>query len=171
MNKFIRLLGQALFIFTVSAFSLETGAKSVAGYIEKVRVYPGSLLIRAKLDTGAKTSSLNVPQLEYFLRDGRRWVRFTVTNWNEKTTTIDLPMMRIAKIKRHNGRSQERPIVRMGICLGNVYKETEVNLVDRTGYNYQLLIGRRFLEGRFVVDPVLDYTLDPVCPLKRQGKQ
>jgi hypothetical protein len=171
MNTFIRLLGQALFICTVSAFALETGAKSVAGYIEKVRVYPGGILIRAKLDTGAKTSSLNVPQLEYFLRDGRRWVRFTVTNWNEKTTTIDLPMMRIAKIKRHFGRIQERPVVHLGICLGNVYAQTEVNLVNRAGYNYQMLIGRRFLEHRFVVDPDLYYTLKPACTAKQTGKQ
>lgn len=75
--------------------------------------------------------------------------------------------MRIAKIKRHFGRSQKRPVVQMGVCLGDVYQETEVNLVDRTGYNYQMLIGRRFLNDRFIVDPDLHFTLKPACPLGR----
>lgn len=144
-------------------FALATEAEDIAGYVEKVRLRSGGLLVRAKLDTGAKTSSLGVDHYERFRGNGGRWLRIYLSNWKGKTSAIEAPLARIVKIKRHFGGIQERPVVRLGICLGTVYKETEVNLVDRTGYNYQMLIGREFLESSFVVDPARYYTLKPEC--------
>ncbi|MFO7602918.1 MAG: RimK/LysX family protein, partial [Gammaproteobacteria bacterium] len=72
-------------------------------------------------------------------------------------------ILRSTKIKRHFGESQERFVVNMGLCLGKTYKETEINLVDRSGLNYQLLIGRRFLEGSHIVDPEATFVSRPTC--------
>ena len=54
--------------------------KQIVGWIEEARVYPGGLLIHAKLDTGARHSSLNVRSVTDFKRNGKKWVRFDVTN-------------------------------------------------------------------------------------------
>ena len=51
----------------------------------------------------------------------------------------------------------------LGICLGTIYKEVEVNLVDRSHFNYQLLIGRNFLIDSFLVDPSLTFSTKPKC--------
>jgi len=51
----------------------------------------------------------------------------------------------------------------LGICLGSVYKEVEVNLVDRSNFNYQLLIGRNYLANSFLVDPSLTFSTKSKC--------
>lgn len=76
----IRLLAPVMLALSMLGFVLETEAKDIAGYVEKARLHPSGLLIRAKHDTGAKTSSLNVSHFVYFMHDGKRWVRFNVTN-------------------------------------------------------------------------------------------
>ena len=58
-------------------------------------------------------------------------------------------------------------VVMLGICLGKVYKETEVTLVDRKGFLYAMLIGRSFLKNLFIVDTAQQFTVKPTCtPVK-----
>ena len=145
------------------AANLGGGSKQVMGVIEDARIFPGNFIISAKLDTGADNSSLNVRGLTQFHREGAPWVRFEVTDRDGKSVTIERNLVRTAKIKRHQGPRHERPVVLMGVCIGNHYKEVEVNLVDRSRFKYQLLIGRSFLKGGIVVDPGLERTAEPEC--------
>jgi hypothetical protein len=101
------------------------------GWVEKVRLYPGNFLVHAKLDSGAEYCSLHVDNFKEFERDGRRWVRFDLTNRQGQKLTMERPLLREATIKRHFFKSQKRPVIKVGLCLGNIYKVTEVNLVDR----------------------------------------
>ena len=135
-----------------------------AGWIEKAVLYPQEIVLHAKLDTGAKTSSLHAPDPEYFTRDGKEWARISVTNKKIETVMIEVPVVRNAKIKRHYGERQTRQVVLLEMCIGKVRKTEEVNLVDRTGLNYQLLVGRNFLEGAFLIDSGATYMLSPDCP-------
>jgi hypothetical protein len=135
-----------------------------AGWIEKAVLYPQEIVLHAKLDTGAKTSSLHAPDPEYFTRDGKEWARISVTNKKIETVMIEVPVVRNAKIKRHYGERQTRQVVLLEMCIGKVRKTEEVNLVDRTGLNYQLLVGRNFLEGAFLIDSGATYMLPPDCP-------
>lgn len=135
-----------------------------AGWVEKAVLYPQGVVLHAKLDTGAKTSSLHAPDPEFVTHDGKEWVRLGVTNRKIETVIIEAPVVRNVKIKRHFGDSQERQVVLLDLCIGNVRKTEEVNLVDRTGLNYQLLIGRNFLEGSFLIDSGATYVLSPDCP-------
>ncbi|MGH7256566.1 MAG: RimK/LysX family protein, partial [Nitrospirales bacterium] len=48
-------------------------------------------------------------------------------------------------------------------CLGPVYRETDVNLTDRSNFKYRLLLGRLYLSGHFLVDPASTYLLKPTC--------
>jgi len=138
-------------------------ARPVVGWIENAVIGPGALLIRAKLDTGARTSSLNAPNYKLFERGGERWVRFAVINREGKSVEFERQVVRHARIKRIMGPSQERPVVLLTVCIGNVRGETEVNLVNREGFNYQMLIGRRFLARRLAVDPGRTLTTAPDC--------
>ena len=143
--------------------SVSVQARQVIGWVERARISPGNFVMHAKIDTGAKTSSLNAHDIKEFTRNGEEWVRFTVTNREGASSTLERRLRRVAVIKRHFGGKQERLVVRMGICIAGVYRYAEVNLVDRSGFNYGLLIGRSFLKGRLIVDPAKTFTAEPDC--------
>lgn len=137
--------------------------KVTIGWVEKIRIYPAELVFNAKVDTGARNSSIHAKNIEDFERDGQAWVRFDVVNQKEESVTLELPLLRQATIKRHFGKRQYRHVVMLGICLGNIYKETEVTLVDREGFLYDMLLGRSYLKGNFIIDLSETFTSSPTC--------
>ncbi|MFH2012120.1 MAG: ATP-dependent zinc protease [Pseudomonadota bacterium] len=155
------LLGILFTLLHSNALALQN--KVVIGRVENVRIYPGNLILHAKVDTGSKNSSLGCDTIQTFEQNGEKWVRFSVTTKKGKTITIERKVHRMAKIKRHFGKITKRIVINLGVCLGNVYKETEVNLTNRSGFNYYMLIGRSFMEDDFIVDPSLKYTTKPTC--------
>ncbi len=140
-----------------------SAAKETVGWVEKAQIYPGGVVLKAKIDSGAKTSSLHCDCATIVKRNGERWVVFTVINYQGGKVQLERKLERIAKVKRHFGEMQERYVIKLGVCLGNIYKETDVSLIDRSGMNYQLLIGRRFLKGSHVIDPGRTFTAKPNC--------
>ncbi len=114
--------------------------------MERVALHPGGFVIPAKVDTGAVTCSLHAPDPMVYERDGHKWVKFRVKDAEGQEITIDQPVTGTRRIKRHFGGYQERLVIKMGVCLGSLYRETEVNLVDRTGFEYPMLIGRNFMD-------------------------
>lgn len=141
------------------------GTRTIVGFTETVRLFPHDMEIRAKIDTGARTSSLHAQDIITFVRDGRQWVRFHVTNRDNRTVTYERPIVRHVKIKSLTGPALSRPVVIMGICIADVFRVTEVNLSNRTGFNFQLLVGRRFMRQSIVVDPGKQYTRPPRCDI------
>lgn len=133
------------------------------GYLEDVVVYPWKLRMKAKVDTGAKSSSIDALNILPFKRDGADWVRFTVAGDGEEVWRFRLPVVRIARIRRAGAPTVRRYVVELGLCLGPVYKKTEVNLINRSGMNYRMLIGRMFMAGDFVVDPGTAFVTRPAC--------
>jgi hypothetical protein len=154
------LIGLVLFLYGQQVLSAEL---TRAGWIEKAVLYPQGMVLHAKLDTGARTSSLHASDPEYIYRDGKEWVRISVTNRNIETVMVEAPVVRDVKIKRHFGERQVRKVVLLDLCIGNVRKTEEVSLVDRTGLNYQLLIGRNFLKNALLIDSGSTYLLSPDC--------
>jgi len=147
----------------VLALPAAAGEKKVVGWIEKVRISPGNFIVHAKLDSGAEYSSLDAANLTHFERNGKPWVRFDLTEREGQKITIERPLLRWAPIKRHNQEPQRRPVIKLGVCLGNIYQETEVNLINRKNYQYRMLIGRKFMEGLVIIDPSAKYTVEPQC--------
>ncbi|MGK5092109.1 RimK/LysX family protein [Deltaproteobacteria bacterium TL4] len=166
------ILGLLLLLLAESP--LVAQPKITVGWLEMVRLYPGNLKLRAKMDTGARSSSLNAPLFEKFQREGADWVRFEVRERNKngkgKAVYLEKMIQSTIKIKRKGGGLEERPVVRMGICVGNVYKELDMNLLDRSNFNYQVLIGRGDLEKYFIIDPALTFTIKPKCQLPEASK-
>jgi hypothetical protein len=166
INNYIKTLCGLILIITVLQIHVRpaiAAEKQVAGWVEKVILFPGHLEIKAKLDTGARNSSLNANNIEEFERDGATWVRFQVKNWKDRTVNMEARIVRITKIKQHGTQTAVRPVIRLGICLGNVYKEVEVNLEDREKFKYQMLIGRSYLRDSILVDPSVSFKAKPNC--------
>ena len=158
-----------LMVLDAAGFALITRAGNdmrVAGWVESVSLFPGNLKIKAKLDTGARNSSLNAKNIKEFYRGGDKWVRFDLKNWKGRVVNFEARVTRTVKIKQLGGKPVTRPVIRLGICLGDVYKEVEVNLEDRSKFNYQLLIGRSYLRDSILVNSAVTFTLEPNC----QGK-
>ena len=138
-------------------------AKKVIGWVEKVAILPEKVVLTAKIDTGADNSCLDVREYSFFDRDGERWVRFEIAEDGDKGEAVERKVERMAEIKRHKGKAQSRPVVKMVLCRGGVKREAEVNLTDRHRFKYRMLIGRSFLDGEFSVDPSIKLTVEPVC--------
>jgi hypothetical protein len=138
-------------------------AKDTIGWVENVRLYPGELILKAKIDTGAKTSSLNCTCNQIFKKNGEEWLRFSVVDYRGNHQQIEKKVQRIARIRRHFGEVQERYVVNMDICLAGHRKTIEVTVIDREGFNYQMLIGRSALRGEFLVDPGRTFSSTPKC--------
>lgn len=160
-----KIIHSATIILLLCLFSQShASALAAAGWAEKATLFPQGISFNAKLDTGAETTSINAINPEFFERDGKQWTRFKITNKQNKTATIEAPVVREATIKRHFGKQQVRPVIMLDICVGNVRKTVEVNLIDRSRLDYQLLIGRNFLKGSFLIDSGSTYMLSPDCP-------
>jgi hypothetical protein len=156
-------------VFLLALFFLPLAhANEIIGWAEKVRLYPGNLLVEARIDTGADISSLHCDCITPLDRNGEKWVSFVVETSDGRPVLMEQKVVRMAKIKRHFGEVQERMVVKLGVCLGRTYKEAEVTVVDRSGLTYPMLIGRDFLQGDFLVDPSVSYKTEPQC--NRPGK-
>jgi hypothetical protein len=132
------------------------------GWIERVLVCPGGHDLVARIDTGAKTSSIHAPEYTVFDRDGKQWVRFSGLDRDGRRYTFEAEFVRMSKIKNRDGSHRERPVVKLGIVLADTYHEAEVNLEDRSALNYRLLLGRRYLQqADAVVNPSATFRTNP----------
>jgi hypothetical protein len=138
-------------------------APLVAGWVERVRILEAAIEVRAKLDTGARHSSLNATNLHEFQRGGEDWVRFCLRNYKNRVVTIERPVVRMARIKSHFSESHIRPVIELTLCVGGLARKVEVNLTDRENFNYQLLVGRSFLRHGILVDSAVIYRQSPAC--------
>lgn len=127
--------------------------KIVVGRSEYVYIEPGPLKLRARVDSGATTSSLHAADIVRFERDGDNWVRFTTwANGEAEPVTLELPVSRRLRIKSKTEAVDRRVTVEVNMSLGDVTQRVEVSLVDRGDFNYPVLIGRNFLRDVAVID-------------------
>lgn len=156
-----------LFFANTGLTADEPATRSIFGWVERVEILPEGISLKAKMDTGATTSSLNALNAERFRRDGERWIAFDIfdSETPDETVRLERKITRHVRIVRHDGQHQRRPVVTIGLCMGGIYREEEVNLIDRTELNYQALVGRNHMAGVIVVDPAETFTQAPHCEL------
>ena len=134
---------------------------SVAGWREWVSLPElGVDWIKAKLDTGARTSALHAFDLQEFERDGVPWVRFSIHPWQRSgadAITAELPVHDVRRVRSSSGHVQERYVVLIAIRIGLRRVSTEVTLTRRDEMGFRLLVGREALRQGFVVDPGRSY--------------
>ena len=152
-----------LFLAGSFFFAAEPGRaeeKMIIGGVEEVLLMPWGIRVAARIDTGAATSSLDVCELK---RIGRKEVEFKLPD-RCGGMSIRLPVIASRHIQSTEGVRERRPIVEMEFCLGTKRLRTQVSLNDRSLMEFPLLIGRRALEGNFIVDVSRSNTLSPACP-------
>lgn len=163
----------AVLCFTCLPGLVLAGEKTVYGLNEYAALQGIDLEVAAKLDTGAKTASLSARDIKRFKRDGESWVRFYLAIDSAHSHPIERPLARVSKIKRRAGdydpeegkNYTARPVIELDICMGSALRSIEVNLTDRSAFQYPLLIGSEALK-RFdaLVDPSLKYAAGkPAC--------
>jgi hypothetical protein len=117
-------------------------------------------LLKAKLDTGARSSSLHVDSLQEFHRDGATWLRFTMHLGRREPLAIccEAPALDRRAVTDTGGRRTERWFIRSQLQLAGQSFSVDINLTDRRHMLFPLLLGRTALSGRFAVDPARSYT-------------
>ncbi|XOB63350.1 ATP-dependent zinc protease [Campylobacterota bacterium DY0563] len=137
-------------------------SKIVVGATEYVYIPLLDLTLKARVDTGATTTSLHALDIKEFERDGEKWVKFKFENSKGKLTDWSLPVERIVSIKRHGMKNQQRYVVKIRINLGKISQLVDVSLTNREKFSYSALIGRNFLNGYAVVDVSKKYVTKPI---------
>ena len=151
------LMTRLAFLATLLTFLSGTALaveKTVYGLNEYARLQGMDLQVAAKLDTGAKTASLSARDIERFKRNGETWVRFYLAIDDAHEHPIERPLARISKIKRRAGDFDPeegktytaRPVIELELCMGTTLRNIEVNLTDRSAFQYPLLIGSEALK-------------------------
>ncbi len=131
--------------------------KVLIGSQEKLRIIPGNVMLEARIDTGAETTSIGVTDLQIIKEDGVDWAIFKIGEVDFKQKVVDY-----TRIKRHGTVSTKRAVIKLRLILGNVSQIVNVTLADRSKFEFKLLIGRNMLYDRFIVDVSKQYTCEPM---------
>lgn len=110
--------------------------------------------IKAKLDTGAQTSSIHAHDIRSFERDGSEWVRFRVRPWQEThddEVVMECPVLDSRRVRSSSGHVEERYVVEMRVILVGREIVAEVTLTNRDQMGFRMLIGREALRHGFAV--------------------
>jgi len=160
--KLIHYVGCTLLssLFTMSAFAM---TPQTIGWIEHVSIGPSTMIMVAKIDTGADNTSLHAEDIQIIKKDGVKYVKFSIRNKQDQILQLEKPLKRFARIKRKGAESLKRPVVEMELCLGNTLKTVPVNLANRENFKYHMLIGRSFLRQGYLVDSNSKYIAEPTC--------
>lgn len=163
MQKFVTtFLITALTVCSMSVTADEhdkpKGDPEVMGFVEWVVMEDTDVRLKARMDTGAKTSSLHAVNIEEFDNSGERWVRFQLPlgdhedqptegelEHDEVVLEFERPVYRTVQIKRKGAPSQNRYVVKMEFCIAGKNHEAQFSLTDRGKFSYPVLLGRRFM--------------------------
>jgi hypothetical protein len=136
-------------------------SNTLAGWREWVQLPDiGVPWVKAKLDTGAQTSSIHAYDIVEFTRDGAEWVRFRVRPWQksvEDQVEVELPVYDRRVVRSSNGQSEERVVVKMPMELVGRRVSALVTLTNRDHMGFRMLVGREALKHGFDVTSSRSY--------------
>lgn len=116
--------------------------------------------IKAKVDTGADNSSLHAYNIERFERDGSPFVRFDVHPRQRKSKPVvsaEAAVVNERIVKNPGGRAETRPVIRTTLIIAGIEVEALVNLTTRDEMTFRMLLGRRTVREKFIIDPGRSY--------------
>jgi hypothetical protein len=118
--------------------------------------------IRAKIDSGARSSALHVDALETFRRDGREYVRFSLHPGRAEDPAVAGCEAEVADRRRvtdSGGHTTDRVFIHTVLKLADLLVPIEINLTDRRNMLFPMLLGRTAMAGRLLVDPERSFAL------------
>jgi hypothetical protein len=164
---------------TVQAQSNKPQQQIIMGWVENVFVEDIDAKLKAKLDTGATTSSMRAevvnvvrPAYKEGEKKPKRRVIFQIEDADGKTDTLERQLVRWVRIKDKKGGYQRRPVVVMEFCVAGRLVQSEVNLAPRKDFVYPVLVGRNMLrDGGIIVDPSKTFTAHARCPKPQKASE
>ena len=134
---------------------------SVIGWREWVSLPElGIAGIKAKIDTGARSSSLHAVDVHFFENDGRSHVRFKVHPFqrnSRETVEAVAPVLEFRRVRSSNGHEAERPVIVTTVDVLGQSWPIEVTLANRDEMGFRMLLGREAVRGRMLVDALKSY--------------
>ena len=147
-------------VSTTEEVVVEKAHLPIIGEVEPIYFLPMKSPFAARIDTGATTSSLDCQDVEYFERDGEKWVAFKLKNRKTgEEHVFEKKVERSFKVKRA-GKDESRKAIKMDVKMGGEVFSAVFSIADRSNFDYQGLVGRNILTGRFLVDTSTSYTLN-----------
>ena len=139
--------------------------KTTIGWREWVELPDWGIRIRAKADTGAKSSAIDCADIIEL--PGER-VRFTVRldRKQKRLLTLEEPIQLRKRVRSSAGQGHDRIFVETTLRLGDVEQGILVNLVCRKNMIHRMLLGRETLSGAFLVDSSVDHWVTPKKPVQ-----
>lgn len=132
----------------------------------------GIAAVKAKVDTGARTSALHAFELETYREGGAPWVRFSLHPRQRDTDTVVACSAAVADTRQvtdSGGHREQRYVIDTELVIGDHHYRAEVTLTPRDDMLFRMLLGRTAIRGRFVVDPGRSYLVGGAGPHGRIG--
>lgn len=129
--------------------------------------------IRAKIDTGARTSSIHAYKIKEFKKNNKDYVRFEVhpVQRNKLVKRVcELPIVDRRVVRSSGGECEERPVVRTNIVLGNETWEIELNLTNRDYMGFRMLLGRQALAKKVLINSGVTYLHGKMSEIQAKNK-
>ena len=154
-------------VLCCQALAVTANTGQVVGWVEIIGVPVLGVNAKAKLDTGALTSSIHATNVARFTKDDEKWVRFTISLQDAASKKVverelERPLHRRVKVFGAGG-ADSRLVVFLAICVGDQLLNEQFSLSNRKDKNYGLLIGRRTLQHIGLLDVRKTFTLAPQC--------
>jgi len=135
-----------------------TSSPTLVGWRECVALPElGLPMLRAKIDTGARTSALHVDAQWRTVEAGVPWVGFRLSPRGRIAVEAHAPVHDEREVVDSGGHRSVRVFLRTRLLLAGVERIVEVNLADRRGMRFAMLVGRTALAGAFTVDPARSF--------------
>ncbi len=116
--------------------------------------------IKARVDSGAKTSSIQATNIKLFMKGTQEWVKFEVNPLQENRSiaiTCEARLVDRRMVRSSSGISEERLVVKVPLTLGSDTFDIEITLANRDTMEFRMLLGREAIIGRYMVNPALNY--------------
>ena len=115
----------------------------------------------AKMDTGANLASIDASEIKYSTKGGVKHVNFKIMKRNNTVRKTSAPLAGFKRIKSSNGDVERRPYIKTTLLVDGISKKIELTLTDRGPMDYTMLIGRKALGRRWVVNPSVSFLTKP----------
>lgn len=138
--------------------------QTVLGWVEWAKISGTAPVIKAKLDSGAETTSINAEVIREFEKDGKDYILYNLKiDENGEHVTFESPITRWVRIRTKTGGYIRRPVVELEMCVGGIPFKGEANLAERDHFNYPMLIGRNMLRDRVLVNSGTTFVAEREC--------